>query len=113
MPKKRSGSRKKRSRRDTAEHGKARRSPASDETKYLPEDLEPGEKELLLAWGDFIEEHFPNPQRKDCPGDLVLKKIATAPKKFHDRNVLDHIARCAPCSKEMRELLYRAKHGKK
>lgn len=48
---------------------------------------------------------------KGCPGDALLKRIANAPTKFHDRQVLDQIARCAPCSKEMREFLYKAKHG--
>jgi hypothetical protein len=79
----------------------------------LPDDVEPGEAELLLAWGRYVEKRFPNPDRIGCPGTKLLKKIAGAPGNFHDRPILDHIARCAPCANEMRKLLYAAKHSSK
>ena len=78
-----------------------------DAAKYLPEDMDPGEAELLLAWGRHLEKDYPNPDRIGCPGTEVLKKIAA--RVFRDADLTYHIARCAPCSKELRELKYAAK----
>jgi hypothetical protein len=75
----------------------------------LPSDLEEGEAELLEGWGVYLENRFPNPDRIGCPGTAVLKEMATDPKNFHDRQAIDHISRCSPCSDELRTLLRAAR----
>jgi hypothetical protein len=35
--------------------------------------------------------------------------MATDPKNFHNRQAIDHIARCSPCSDELRTLLRAAR----
>jgi hypothetical protein len=77
----------------------------TEERKHLPPDLDPGEAELLEGWGKHLEHRFPNPDRIGCPGARVLKGIARDSKNFHNRKILDHIARCAPCSNELLQLL--------
>jgi|ERR1700694_1689726 len=104
-----SGSNRKKTPRNENKRGGAAKIQRQDAAKYLPNDMDPGEAELLLAWGSYLEERYPNPDRIDCPGTELLKKIAGAPKDFHDRKVLDHVARCAPCANEMRELLFAAR----
>jgi hypothetical protein len=39
---------------------------------------------------------FPNPTRKGCPQDDVLRLLAEQPTKVGD-SVLDHITLCSPC----------------
>ena len=82
-----------------------------DAARYFPEDMDPGEAELLLAWNRHVEENYPNPDRVGCPGTEILMKIAA--RTFHDPDILYHIARCAPCSRELREFKYAAKHPAK
>lgn len=61
----------------------------------LPNDLDGGEAELLQGWGVYLENLFPNPDRICCPETAVLKQMAAKPGSFHDRQVIDHIARCS------------------
>jgi len=39
---------------------------------------------------------FPNPTRKGCPQDDVLRLLAEQPQKVED-SILDHITLCSPC----------------
>ena len=75
----------------------------------LPDDLDEGEAELLQGWGVYLENRFPNPDRICCPGTDILKQMAAKPSSFKDRQVIDHIARCSPCSDELRALLHAAR----
>ena len=56
---------------------------------------------------DPIDEVFsranPNPDRKGCPGQEVLKELALRKRPVSDKNY-DHLAECSPCYREFREL---------
>jgi hypothetical protein len=39
--------------------------------------------------------------------------MAAKPASFKDRQVIDHIARCSPCSDELRKLLHAARSAGK
>ena|SRR5579863_3630175 len=75
-----------------------------EDDPLLPSDLEPGEAELLRGWGEYLEHRYPNPDRIGCPTIEVLERLARERSLFQDRRTLDHVARCAPCSKQVREL---------
>ncbi|MGC2743841.1 MAG: hypothetical protein WA672_11680 [Candidatus Angelobacter sp.] len=75
--------------------------------------MEKGEAELLEGWGVYLENRFPNPDRICCPGTDVLKQMAANPESFRDRRVIDHVARCSPCSQELRNLLHATRSGNK
>jgi hypothetical protein len=52
----------------------------------------------------------PNPDRRDCPGQAVLKAVAD--RRFTGRqlgNAVDHIANCSPCFAEYESLLHAAR----
>lgn len=80
--------------------------------KYLPSDLEPGEAELLVGWNRYLQARYPNPDRICCPGEAVLKKLAETPLESCDRKILDHVARCGPCARELREFHHKATHSR-
>lgn len=79
----------------------------------MPADLGPGEAQLLLGWGQFIQTRYANPDRVGCPCDEVLQRMASDAKNFHDRQVIDHAARCAPCSNTLQKLIYAARQQRK
>jgi hypothetical protein len=79
----------------------------------FPSDLDEGEAELLEGWGVYLKNRFPNPDRICCPGSDILQQMANEPKGFRDRRVIDHVARCSPCSDELRKLLHAARSAGK
>jgi hypothetical protein len=62
------------------------------------------EKELLAAFDRVVHEDFPNPQRINCPGREVLRKLALKPGDTQFIELLAHIRQCAPCFDELKEL---------
>src|SRR5438105_14198904 len=83
-----------------AQKSGARANEGAQSHEGLPNDLDEGEAELLEGWGVYLKNRFPNPDRICCPGTDVLKQMAAKPGIFHDRQVIDHIAPCSPCSDE-------------
>ena len=45
---------------------------------------------------------YPNPDRKDCPAKKLLKRLA-AKKLKPTHPVVQHVAECSPCFREMQE----------
>jgi hypothetical protein len=63
------------------------------------------EKELLNAFDRVLHEDFPNPQRIDCPGREVLRKLVQEPADSTQlAYLLAHIRQCAPGFHELKEL---------
>lgn len=62
------------------------------------------EKELLDAFDRVVHEDFPNPQRIDCPGREVLRKLTQQSVDTQLTHLLAHIRQCAPCFDELKEL---------
>jgi hypothetical protein len=67
------------------------------------------ERELIRVFDGVLHSDYPNPKRMGCPGTDVLQKLATSPKKFAYEATLRHLARCAPCVDELKELRLKAK----
>jgi hypothetical protein len=63
------------------------------------------EKHILDALGRGLLKEFPNPERSECPGSDVLKRIAsrTMPPTEAEK-WLDHLGSCSPCYKDFSEL---------
>src|SRR5207249_2106457 len=57
----------------------------------------------LRALRELARTHFPNPDRKNCPGTPVLHAIATKRISMLDP-AHEHVARCSPCFKELMEM---------
>jgi len=58
---------------------------------------------LFRALQSVVLTHFPNPERKDCPGTPVLRAIATKSISMRDP-AIDHVGRCSPCFAELTEM---------
>jgi hypothetical protein len=67
------------------------------------------ERELIRIFDDVLHSDYPNPERIGCPGTDVLYKLAISPEKFACQSTLRHLARCAPCVDELKQLRLRAK----
>ena len=70
----------------------------------LPNDVEPGEKDLLEAFDRWIHTAHPNPERKGCPRKKVLLALALAKEKFEDEYTLNHIGHCAACLDDLKQI---------
>jgi hypothetical protein len=46
-----------------------------------------------------ILDNFPNPERRGCPGDAVLREVARRPVPIRDAH-WDHVTHCSPCFRE-------------
>lgn len=56
------------------------------------------EKRILDALGRGLLKEFPNPERSECPGSDVLKRIASRTMPLAEAaNWLDHLGSCSPC----------------
>ncbi len=57
--------------------------------------------EHVDVWAELrrVARHaFPNPERKGCPSEDVLRKLAFDLKSFAmDDPLIDHVATCSPC----------------
>ncbi len=51
---------------------------------------------------DSILRDYPNPERKGCPGDAVLRRLAETPldRSIEDDPHWDHVTHCAECYRE-------------
>jgi hypothetical protein len=67
------------------------------------------ERELIRIFDDVLHREHPNPARIGCPGTDVLRKLATSPKRFACESTLRHLAGCAPCVDELKQLRLTAK----
>lgn len=69
------------------------------------------DRALLKAMRELLLSHFPNPERKDCPGVSVLEAIATKRISMFDP-AHEHVGGCSPCFGELtqiRDSLHRRK----
>ena len=60
-------------------------------------------REFFRALQSVVLTHFPNPERKDCPGTSVLRAIATKSISMRDP-AIEHVGRCSPCFAELTEM---------
>src|SRR2546427_8859862 len=58
---------------------------------------------FFRALQSVVLTHFPNPERKDCPGTSVLRAIATKNISMRDP-AIEHVGRCSPCFTELTEM---------
>lgn len=54
------------------------------------------EQDLLDFTRSYLSEAFPNPDRKGCPPDDALRKLASGPIQS-DKTISDHLTCCSPC----------------
>jgi hypothetical protein len=70
----------------------------------MTEGLSRGEEEIIEnALRRAALNDYPNPDRKDCPAKKLLKRLAAKKLKPTDP-VVQHVAECSPCFREMQEL---------
>lgn len=50
-----------------------------------------------------ILREFPNPERKGCPGPVVLRELANRPRPTRDA-AWEHVTHCSPCYREFLDL---------
>jgi hypothetical protein len=63
------------------------------------------EKRILDALGRGLLKEFPNPERSECPGLDVLKRIASRTMPLTEAEKwLDHLGSCSPCYRDFSEL---------
>jgi hypothetical protein len=63
------------------------------------------EKRILDALGRGLLKEFPNPERSECPGPDVLKKIASKTMPLTEAEIwLNHLGSCSPCYRDFTEL---------
>src|SRR2546427_3284837 len=58
---------------------------------------------FFRALQSVVLTHFPNPERRDCPGTSVLRAIATKNISMRDP-AIEHVGRCSPCFAELTEM---------
>lgn len=61
------------------------------------------DRALLRALREVVLTHYPNPERKDCPGTAVIRAIATKRISMLDP-AHEHVGSCSPCFKELTEM---------
>lgn len=54
------------------------------------------ERDLLDFTRSYLSEAFPNPERKGCPPDDLIKILASAPRQA-DKTISTHLTCCSPC----------------
>lgn len=70
----------------------------------MTEGLSRGEEEIIeKALRRAALNDYPNPDRKDCPAKKLLRRLAAKKLKPTDP-VVQHVAECSPCFREMQEL---------
>src|SRR5260370_24113563 len=63
------------------------------------------EKRILDALGRGLLKEFPNPDRNECPGSDVLKRVASRTMPLAEAEKwLDHLGSCSPCYRDFSEL---------
>jgi hypothetical protein len=63
------------------------------------------EKRILDALGRGLLKEFPNPERSECPGLDVLKRVASKTMPLAEvERWLDHLGSCGPCYRDFSEL---------
>src|SRR6266699_2418726 len=61
------------------------------------------DRALLRALREVVLTHYPNLERKDCPGTPVIKAIATKRISMFDP-AHEHVVSCSPCFRELTEM---------
>src|SRR5262245_48814228 len=61
------------------------------------------DRALLKALRAVVLTQFPNADRKDCPGTLTLRAIATRRISMFD-SAHEHVGSCSPCFSELTEI---------
>jgi hypothetical protein len=61
------------------------------------------DRALLRALREVVLTHYPNPERKECPGTAVIRAIATKHISMLDP-AHEHVGSCSPCFKELTEM---------
>lgn len=70
----------------------------------------PSDEELLELLRHTSRKGFPNPDRKDCPSEEVLRTLALHPGQVSVKDpVIHHATHCSPCFAEMERLRARNK----
>ena len=59
----------------------------------------PTPEEVKRILQESILQHYPNPERKGCPGRATIKEIAEQRLPFEDSR-WSHVERCSPCYRE-------------
>lgn len=63
------------------------------------------EKRILDALGRGLLKEFPNPERRECPGLDVLKRVASRTMPLEEvERWLDHLGSCSPCYRDFTQL---------
>jgi hypothetical protein len=63
------------------------------------------EKRILDALGRGLLKEFPNPERSECPGLDVLKRVASRTMPLTEvGRWLDHLGSCSPCYRDFSQL---------
>ncbi len=65
-----------------------------------PEDLSNEIQDLLQQ---AVLKSYPNPERKGCPGEHVVREVAARLRPIQDEP-WEHVSHCSPCFKEFLEL---------
>ncbi len=66
---------------------------------------------ISRAVQESILRNYPNPERKGCPGDQVVREVAARTELKTD-DAWEHITHCSPCYAEFLEFKKEIRHGK-
>lgn len=66
------------------------------------------ERDLFNFTRSYLSEAFPNPERKGCPADHVLRDLARRPSSTDD-SIANHLTCCSPCFTKYMAYLQHAK----
>jgi hypothetical protein len=66
---------------------------------------------ISRAVQESILRNYPNPERKGCPGDDVVREVAARTELKTD-DAWEHITHCSPCYAEFLEFKKAIRHGK-
>lgn len=58
---------------------------------------------LLKVVQDSILQNYPNPERKGCPGEAVIREVAERRGPIIEDDAFEHITHCSPCYREFTE----------
>ncbi len=62
------------------------------------------EKALIAAFERVVSTDHANPNRLGCSGISVLQEFVMRPETFARSALLDHLGRCEPCLRELKQL---------
>ena len=63
------------------------------------------DSKLFRKAEEHVLEHFPNPNRRGCPGPAILRAFVESPEQIELSDLCGlHILRCAECTRDLIEL---------